>query len=284
MPNDIAAPHRIANLLPPGPSDMFWVPPQAIASGFTSEVVELETGIGFVNELDRMITGLLYVEAGVRAEADAYSAIFINTVGDYGLRELRSVVSIPVVGAGEATFQIAAGLADRFGVLTVWPKSTGPMYRRLLADYGHTARCIGVRHILGDEEVSSAATGGGFLADMIDLREAAISRLLRGALELIDQGADAIALGCTCMTHTRQELQDRLGYPVVDPILAGHKTAEMLVTMGLSRRPSPVPSDFVQSIPAMTAGISSQEADLDACGDTCSILASPAADASPAPA
>jgi allantoin racemase len=263
MPNGTAAPHRIANLLPPGPSDMFWVPSQAIASGFTSEVVELEAGIGFVNELDRMITGLLYVEAGVRAEGDAYSAVFINTVGDYGLRELRSAVSIPVVGAGEATFQIAAGLADRFGVLTVWPMSTEPMYRRLLADYGHTARCVGVRHILNDEEVSSAATGGGFLADMIDLREEAISRLLRGALELIDEGADAIALGCTCMTHTRQELQD-------------HKTAEMLVTMGLSRRPSPVPSGFVQSIRAMTAGISSQEADLDACGDTCSVLASPA--------
>lgn len=276
MQNDTATPHRIANLLPPGPSDMFWVPSEAIASGFTSKVVELETGIGFVNELDRMITGLLYVEAGLRAKADAYSAIFINTVGDYGLRELRSAVSIPVVGAGEATFQIAAGLGDRFGVLTVWPKSTEPMYRRLLADYGHTARCVGVRHILQDEEVASAATGGGFLADMIGLREAAISRLLQGALELIDEGAEAIALGCSCMTHTRQELQDRLGYPVVDPVLAGHKTAELQVTMGLFRRPSPVPSDFVQSIPAMTAGISTHEAELDACGDTCSILASPA--------
>lgn len=267
---------RIANLLPPSFRDAYPVPPEAVGVGFTSEVVTLAAEVSFVNELDRTIAGLHFVEAGVRAEAAGYAALFLNTVGDYGLRELRAAVRIPVVGAGQATFQVAAGLADRFGVLTVWPTATRSMYQRLIEDYGHAGRCVGVRHVLENEELATVTDDDGFLSQMSRSREAAVSRLMRGAVELLDQGADAIALGCSCMAPVRVELQDRLGVPVVDPIVAGHKTAEMLVTMDLTHREVPIPSGFVGSVPAMLTGASSSARDVDICGDTCSVMASPA--------
>jgi hypothetical protein len=103
---------------------------------------------------------------GIRAEAEGYPAVFLNTVGDYGIRELRAAVGIPVVGAGQATFQIAAGLADRFGVLTVWPEATRSMYRRLLEDYGYTDRCVGVRHV---RSVPAMLTGASSEARDVDI-------------------------------------------------------------------------------------------------------------------
>jgi hypothetical protein len=46
--------------------------------------------------------------------------------------------------------------------------------------------------------------------------------------------------------------------------------------MDLSHREVPIPSGFVGSVPAMLTGASSAARDLDICGDTCSVLATPA--------
>ena len=47
-------------------------------------------------------------------------------------------------------------------------------------------------------------------------------------------GADV--LGCTSMVFhdVTKKLQDRIGVPVVNPVVASLKTAEMLVAVGLS--------------------------------------------------
>jgi allantoin racemase len=261
---------RIANLVPPGYHG-YGVRPDAVADGFSSEIFELTTGISFVNELDRTVTGLNYAEAGLRAEAAGYYAILINTVGDYGIRELRSAVRIPVVGAGQASFQVAAGLGDRFGVLTVWPQVTGPMYRRLLTDYGFADRCVGVRHVAEDEELAGMGGEGGLVSEMRDLREEAIARIVAGGRDLLHQGAEVVVLGCTCMSPARDELQKRLGCPVVDPLAAAHKTAEMLVTLDLAHPAAAVPPILAALLPGSAGGEIEIPAD-EVCGDTCSIL------------
>src|SRR3546814_7847430 len=89
-----------------------------------------------LNDLDRMGTELAYVEAGLRAQAEGFDAIMIGPVADYGMRQLRSVVSIPVVGAGQSSMQVAAGLGRRFAIVTVWPEILRPAYERQLVDYG----------------------------------------------------------------------------------------------------------------------------------------------------
>jgi len=261
---------RIANLVSPG-AHGYDVRPDAVAEGFSSEIFELTNGISFVNELDRTLTGLNYAEAGLRAEAAGYDAILINSVGDYGLRELRAAVRIPVVGAGQASFQVASGISDRFGVLTVWPQVTATMYRRLLSDYGFTDRCVGVRHVAEDEELAGMKGEGGLVDEMRDLRGEAIARIEVGGRDLLRQGAEVLVLGCTCMSPAREELQKRLGCPVVDPLIAAHKTAEMLVTLGLVHPAAAVPPVLTALLPGPTADGIEFPAD-DLCGDTCSIL------------
>src|SRR3546814_9434597 len=86
------------------------IPADAVAPGFEIGYVALPRPQTMLNDLDRMVTELAYVEAGLRAQAEGFDAIMIGPVADYGMRQLRSVVSIPVVGAGQSSMQVAAGL------------------------------------------------------------------------------------------------------------------------------------------------------------------------------
>ena len=82
------------------------VPPQEILDvagpGFEPVLIETRIPAFPVNEINRNMSEIADIEAGLRAEAEGFDAIFINTVGDYGLSALRSAVRIPVIGAGQA--------------------------------------------------------------------------------------------------------------------------------------------------------------------------------------
>lgn len=60
------------------------------------------------------------------------------------------------------------------------------------------------------------------------------------------QGADVILLGCLSLAFTGagDDLQERLGVPVVNPLRVAVRTAEMLVAAGLSPRRHPVESEI----------------------------------------
>src|SRR5215469_1639741 len=55
-------------------------------------------------------------EAGIDAERKGYSAVCIDTVSDSGMNALRSRLSIPVIGPGQAMFHLACQLGKRFSI------------------------------------------------------------------------------------------------------------------------------------------------------------------------
>ena len=58
-----------------------------------------------------------FVRAALMAEAAGYDAMFIGTIPDVGLLEARTLVDIPVVGYGQASFHMASMLGDCIGVV-----------------------------------------------------------------------------------------------------------------------------------------------------------------------
>src|SRR6266849_10434107 len=76
-------------------------------------------------------------EAGIDAERDGYSAVCIDTVSDSGMKPLRSRLSIPVIGPGQAMFHLACQLGQKFSILSMTDSTVAvvPLYRRLLAEY-----------------------------------------------------------------------------------------------------------------------------------------------------
>jgi len=163
------------------------------------------------------VPGLL-AEIAKAPEADAF---VVACFDDTGLEAARCATRAPVVGIGEAAFHIASLIADKFSVVTTLPRSIAPIEKNLMK-YGLAARCARVRAanvpVLALEEPGS---------DALRTIEAEIERAL------IEDGAQAIVLGCAGMTDLARDLERRAGVPVLDGVACAVSLAESLVRIGL---------------------------------------------------
>jgi allantoin racemase len=176
------------------------------------------------------IPGLL--DAVPELEAEGFDAIIIGCFGDPGLAPARELAGIPVIGPGQASGHLAAQLGERFAVLTVVSEVV-PSIRRQMRGYGLSEFLADVRAV--DVPV-------------LELRERAeevLEALESEARLALVAGADAFVLGCMTMgfLDAAKELQESLGVPVVNPVLAALKAAESAIAMDVvhSRAAYPTP-------------------------------------------
>jgi allantoin racemase len=173
-------------------------------------------------------------QAGISAEAEGYAGVLIDTVSDSGLRALRSRLTIPVVGPGEAAFMTAMMLGKRFSVLTMWDEWF-PLYEKTLTEYGFWDRVASLRSIRTRPDVTELLAGK---------EEVIFDKLKAEAMAAInDDGADVIVLGSTTMHQSAAFLAANLPVPVINPGLVAYKHLEMLIELGLahSKRAFPAP-------------------------------------------
>ena len=71
-----------------------------VASAEFEPVLRQVPNSEFRAHLTRARVAEAYYAAGVAAVEEGFDAVFINTMGDYGLQKLRDKVGVPVVGAG----------------------------------------------------------------------------------------------------------------------------------------------------------------------------------------
>jgi len=155
-------------------------------------------------------------------EAPACDTIIIGCFYDVGLREAREVSGrAPVVAPCQATGAIAAMLGNRFSVL-VGRRKWIPRMRENLRLYGYEERLASFRTLdLGvrDFQVDHALT---------------CERLLEAGRAAIEQdGAELLILGCTAEYGFYRQMQQELGVPVLDAVLAPLKLAEMMAEAAL---------------------------------------------------
>ncbi len=187
----------------------------------------------YVSHHDYVLADMSLLEAGMEAQADGFDAVCIDTVSDSGLKALRSVLDIPVVGPGHSMYAIACVLGRRFGIVTMW-EQWFPLYERVLADIGLTDRCAGIRSIDVTPDNRSLMAG----------KDHALPLLVDAAEKLVtEDGADVICLGSTTMHEAHEYLQVHLDVPVINPGPLSYFIADALVALGLSqsRRAYPRP-------------------------------------------
>jgi allantoin racemase len=224
----------IANIIGSGGNAAgYEVPAYAVGEGFSSVVFETVAPVNVANEGETRLGDLNYTEATLRAQDAGCVAVVLNTASDFGISLVRAAVTMPVVGGGQASYQLAAGLGDRFAIVTIWPPSTGGNYERLLRTYGFAGRCSGIRFVTEDSEFRSIGLDSDIVAAMRAGSEAMLDRITREAELAIGDGAEVVVLGCTCMSPLRADLESRIGRPVVDPLAAAHKLAEAHVGLAL---------------------------------------------------
>ncbi|MEH7414155.1 aspartate/glutamate racemase family protein [Neobacillus drentensis] len=164
-----------------------------------------------------------FVRAALLAEKAGYDAMFIATIPDVGLLEARTLVDIPVVGYGQASFHMASMLGDHIGVVNF----LGPLADEL--------RQNAARYGLGNKLGPIVQTDVGFdhvLAGFSD-PEPVIASFKKAAEMAIAEGADVIVPGEGPMnvflaTHGVSRIGD---VPVIDSFAAGIKMCEALVDL-----------------------------------------------------
>ena len=147
-------------------------------------------------------------------EADA-AAFVIACFSDPGLFSAREATAKPVLGIAECGILTALTLGQLFGVISILASSV-PRQLRYVGAMGVGQRLAGDVPIgLGVTELGDARTT---LTRMIDA-----GRRLRD-----DHGADVLVLACAGMARYRDELEEAVRIPVVEPTQAA-------VTMAIGR-------------------------------------------------
>lgn len=210
---------------------------QAHATGSTRVEVH-PTAAGYPSiESERDVVAVSpYIVAGLqRAAAEGASAGIVGCFSDPALDAVRETVRMPVVGPGQSSVMLALQLGERFSILSPLDSGAKRQLPRLRAQ-GVTERLASVRGV------------GVSVVDFARRANDAMDRIVAVARRCIDEdGADVLVLGCMSMAFMGIErtLSDRLGAPVVSPVLAALKTAEAMLDMGLThaRTTWPEPPD-----------------------------------------
>lgn len=158
-----------------------------------------------------------------REASASYDGIVIGCFYDVGLREAREVSGKAIVTAPcQSATAIASNLGNTFSVL-VGRRKWIPKMAENVHLYGHAHRMASMRPLdLGVHD---------FQAD----HDRTCDRLLvEGRKAVQEDGAEVIILGCTAEYGFNEVMQDKLGIPVIDAILAPFKYAEFLA--GLAGR------------------------------------------------
>jgi Asp/Glu/hydantoin racemase len=197
------------------------------APGTTVDVAGISPPDRDFGRLSEFRCAILAVDNGIAAEEKGYDAYVMGHFQDPGLYELRSAVSIPVIGVGEATLLAASQLGRRLGLVTLDPAFEN--WHREQADrYGLGGR---VTHVTGmacrPEDFSACFAGDD------EARRRMLADFTGCAKPLVETGADVIVpAGVLPGLLIGGEHGFKVGHaPVVNCAAVGLKSAEMWIQL-----------------------------------------------------
>ena len=203
---------------------------------------------------DFMLADVAMYEAGLTAQEDGYDAVCVDTMSDSGVNALRSVLDIPVIGPGRASYLTALMLGSRFSVLTQWDPWIA-LYKKGTQELGIAHLCASVRSINTPPDVENLLGGK---------EEVVFPKLVEEGLRCIEDGADVICLGSTTMHQSHAHLVENLPVPVINPGPLTYKLAETMLGLGLTQSRTAYPNPHVRKdsmVHAMLDGAVTAERD-----------------------
>jgi len=165
--------------------------------------------------------GLQFLAGAVRAEREGYDAFALSTLPEPALREIRALVTIPVVGYGEAAMREAAAKGGRFGAFV------------FIADMADLIDDNAARHGFGNRFVGTRDVGFRFddVLTAMDDPAALIDRFRVSARRMIADGAQAIIPGEAPLSVLLADngVTEVDNVPVIDSLGAWVRAAEAAV-------------------------------------------------------
>jgi len=160
---------------------------------------------GIYNEETKKIAIPKIIELGSRfATEEKAEVIIISCADDPGVKELRKLVQVPVIGAGSSVSAVALSYGSRVGTLGITEK-TPPIMQEILGE-----------HLVAEAKPRGVKTTLDLMTDKG--RENAF----KSVKYLKEKGAEAIALACTGYSTIgiANDLEKAIGIPVLDAAIA----------------------------------------------------------------
>lgn len=184
------------------------------------------------------VTGTMRKIWEIREE---YDAVVIGCYGDPGLRPVRELVDLPVIGPAEATIHTATQIGDRYGWLTIL-EETIPTSHELADRYGLGEECAAIYSV--DASVEDIEHDSHELVDrMIEVGHRAVT----------EADADVLFPGCMSLAfmQVHEEVESELPVPFLDPATLALETAETWARHGISQSPSAYPNPRYEKLGAL---------------------------------
>lgn len=164
------------------------------------------------------------VKCCYRAWKMGYDGVVIGCTQDPGLMEARSIVDIPITGVTESSIAIASTLGSKFSFVCLLPAEAASIADKIRR-YGLTERLASIRYT----ELSPVEVKGLYEdpAKLVSVFREVATKAVR------EDKAEVIIAGCTLLSSilTHQKVHDIDGVPLIDPLWAGIKMAEVLVDL-----------------------------------------------------
>ncbi len=170
--------------------------------------------------------GNQWIEAGLEAERQGYDAIVLASMGNPMLREIRTLVNIPVIGFSDTVFRISGLYGRRFGMLffnltreDFWPEQV---------------RLMGLQESFVGNSPAGTTFNDVMAAHQDEKKRAeVIAQVTEAGEKLARRGADVIVPGEMPLNLllARAGVSNIGGATVIDGLAVIFKTAEMLVDL-----------------------------------------------------
>lgn len=160
----------------------------------------------------------------VELEAEGWDGLILGCYGDPGLDAFRELLSIPIIGPGEATALVAASLGHRFSIITI-TQSVIPATERQIRNVG-----------LGEKLASVRVIDIPVLELHHDRQRTVEATIEEGRRAIQEDRADTLILGCMSMgfLEIAEAVAPELGVPVLNPARVSLKFTETVVGAGLT--------------------------------------------------
>lgn len=173
-------------------------------------------GVQTQQHIDGLIMPLC---AQIKALESTAAGFVIACFSDPGLYAVREIAKVPVLGIAECGVLTALTLGHRFGVISILPASI-PRHLRYFAAMGVDSRLA-----------ADLAINMGVL-ELAD-KPKTLHRMIEVGKTLRDtHHADVLVMGCAGMAPFREQLQQAIGIPVVEPTQAAAAMAIGRVKLG----------------------------------------------------
>lgn len=169
----------------------------------------------------QFLHAIQFLQGALLAERQGYDAYALSTLPEPGLREIRALVSLPVVGYGECAARAAVGDGRKFGALVFIPE-LAELYRDNVRRHGLGCRLVGAQDVgFRFTDVLAGFDNPGPLID----------RFRQSARLLIERGAEAIVPGEAPLNVllAMNGVTEVDGCPVIDSLGAWVHAAEAAV-------------------------------------------------------